>query len=638
MTDSNHSQQVPTEKPDDQKTKPGCFRNCLVAGVLLFLMFFLFIWSMFLRHRPLQISEETTYITEPLKSNGMQVDYFKALEERNHSPSMKTDRNGFRLIARALGPAVCENADPLLCRKVFAKLDLPISAEPTMTYQSPWEYLEEYLEEHDVEDKQYWYEMRVQAIHTPWTLDDLPMMETWLKENGPFLDFLGEAVQKPEFLFPMARSSEQELLFNFSSPHLGFIRGSVEDGLSVRAHYRIGTGNLDGAIDDILILHRLGRHLLSSAHTHPWTAISGRIFATRAFGIGIAGARKYPPTAEQLRRLRDQWHDAPRRIDLQETPLPARFAVLDIGQHLAAGESPKEFLDSIYACVPTYAEYPIERIGCDWNLVMKRLNDHFDRDFNQEEWDNSDRSPVRELLHPQTRSILYADMIFNTLFDTYGAFAKTAFQEQGCLENLHQIALAMLLYEREHGTLPPAWTEDADGDRLHSWRVLLLPYLNQEELYEKIRLDEPWDSEHNRRFHQADIAFYQCPSSEFDPGETTYSVVVGDKTAFGGARPRKLLEIGTYYFNTILVVEANRADPWMSPETAIAAETADVEGIHSFLSEETASSAITKKTVGNAHNYAPHAAISNGSAVDWLNEGELRQYLQGTLDPSLPPE
>ena len=57
-----------------------------------------------------------------------------------------------------------------------------------------------------------------------------------------------------------------------------------------------------------------------------------------------------------------------------------------------------------------------------------------------------------------------------------------------CGENVHRITLAMLLYEHEHGTLPPAWTVDADGNPLHSWRVLLLPYLGEQELYAKIRL------------------------------------------------------------------------------------------------------------------------------------------------------
>jgi hypothetical protein len=59
------------------------------------------------------------------------------------------------------------------------------------------------------------------------------------------------------------------------------------------------------------------------------------------------------------------------------------------------------------------------------------------------------------------------------------------------------IALAMLIYERDHGTLPPAYSVDEAGRPLHSWRVLLLPYLGHQTLQDKIRLDEPWDSPNN---------------------------------------------------------------------------------------------------------------------------------------------
>jgi len=52
-------------------------------------------------------------------------------------------------------------------------------------------------------------------------------------------------------------------------------------------------------------------------------------------------------------------------------------------------------------------------------------------------------------------------------------------------------------YESTHGQMPPAVVYGSDGQALHSWRVLILPYIEQGELYRQFKLDEPWDSPHN---------------------------------------------------------------------------------------------------------------------------------------------
>ena len=62
-----------------------------------------------------------------------------------------------------------------------------------------------------------------------------------------------------------------------------------------------------------------------------------------------------------------------------------------------------------------------------------------------------------------------------------------------CRYNLKQIGLALHEYEQAFGVLPPAYTVDAEGKRLQSWRVLILPYLDQAALYKLIDLTKPWD-------------------------------------------------------------------------------------------------------------------------------------------------
>ena len=66
-----------------------------------------------------------------------------------------------------------------------------------------------------------------------------------------------------------------------------------------------------------------------------------------------------------------------------------------------------------------------------------------------------------------------------------------------CINNLKQVALALYNYEDEYKTLPPAYTVDANGRPLHSWRTLILPYLEQGPLYRTIDLAKPWDDPAN---------------------------------------------------------------------------------------------------------------------------------------------
>ena len=81
------------------------------------------------------------------------------------------------------------------------------------------------------------------------------------------------------------------------------------------------------------------------------------------------------------------------------------------------------------------------------------------------------------------------------------------------MSNLHQISIALQLYAAAHGGLPPAYTTDADGKPLHSWRTLILPYLEHQQLYESIDLAKPWDDPANAEACKAALSVYQCPST-----------------------------------------------------------------------------------------------------------------------------
>jgi hypothetical protein len=184
--------------------------------------------------------------------------------------------------------------------------------------------------------------------------------------------------------------------------------------------------------------------------------------------------------------------------------------------------------------------------------------------------------------------IVFAGFLIALLLPAVPA-AREPGRRMFCSHKMKQIVFAFHEYHKEYGHLPPAFTVDEDGKLLHSWRVLILPYIEQQELYEQIRLDEPWDSEHNQQFHSEAPAIFRCPSSvKSMPDGCNYSVVVGEKAAFNGSQPRKYDDFTSGTANTIFLVERKTPVNWMAPSREISFEAAcdginiDAVGISSF--------------------------------------------------------
>jgi hypothetical protein len=138
----------------------------------------------------------------------------------------------------------------------------------------------------------------------------------------------------------------------------------------------------------------------------------------------------------------------------------------------------------------------------------------------------------------------------------------------GCMSNLRQVVYALQAYESEHGSLPPAYTVDAEGNRLHSWRTLILPYIEESQLFQKIDLSKPWDDPANADARRAVVNLYSCPSAMLEEGMTTYFGVVGPNAVFSGSVGRNLSEITDRLEDTIVVIDGDpdQAVHWMSPQ------------------------------------------------------------------------
>ncbi|MEO6808096.1 MAG: DUF1559 domain-containing protein [Isosphaeraceae bacterium] len=147
--------------------------------------------------------------------------------------------------------------------------------------------------------------------------------------------------------------------------------------------------------------------------------------------------------------------------------------------------------------------------------------------------------------------------------------AREAARSSICVGILKQIALALRNYESTWGCFPPAYVADAQGKPMHSWRVLILPYLGQDTLYQRYRFDEPWDGPHNRLLHDIPISLFSCPNhtDHVNRHETSYLAVVGHGTLFpGGNQTTRLVDVRDGTDQTIMVVEsATTHIHWMEP-------------------------------------------------------------------------
>ena len=166
--------------------------------------------------------------------------------------------------------------------------------------------------------------------------------------------------------------------------------------------------------------------------------------------------------------------------------------------------------------------------------------------------------------------------------------ARAAAQGRRSSNNLKQICLAFHNYADANQAFPPAVVFGPDGKPWHSWRVLLLPYLEQNALYEQYDFSEPWDSPKNRRVATKVIDVYRDPARREDDPATGYAALVGKDALFApeGARmqtkddfpacltrgKRPFLQDvtdGTSTTMAFVTVPAERSIPWTKPDDIV---------------------------------------------------------------------
>jgi hypothetical protein len=135
-----------------------------------------------------------------------------------------------------------------------------------------------------------------------------------------------------------------------------------------------------------------------------------------------------------------------------------------------------------------------------------------------------------------------------------------------CLNNLKQISTALLLYRDANGSFPPSARVDGNGNGTLSWRVLILPHIEEVQLYRTFDLSKSWNSPGNRAATSTSIVEYLCPDEPSNAPTTNYFAITGPKTAWRQGRGVTKQEIGDGPENTIVVIEAHRPKVnWAEP-------------------------------------------------------------------------
>ena len=141
-----------------------------------------------------------------------------------------------------------------------------------------------------------------------------------------------------------------------------------------------------------------------------------------------------------------------------------------------------------------------------------------------------------------------------------------------CKNHLKQIGLALYNYHEKYGSFPPAYLADDQEKPMHSWRVLILPFIEGDEcqkLAAEYRFDEAWDGPSNQKLLKRRPKIFGCRSLHSNACQecTVYAGVFGPNCAFRGTEPVSFQDFIDGASSTLVVAEVSEAHiPWTKPE------------------------------------------------------------------------
>ena len=189
------------------------------------------------------------------------------------------------------------------------------------------------------------------------------------------------------------------------------------------------------------------------------------------------------------------------------------------------------------------------------------------------------KDPVFKALAAMVKSVSIMDdkvTIVITDFDPYFEIAARINEQNQAkaaaalsMNKVKNIATALLAYHKDKGKFPPAATLSKEGKPLLSWRVQILPYLGHNFLYKQFRQNEPWDSEHNKKFIRRIPPSFRETQDDLNKGTTPFQAPVGIATLFTpGGTGTNSIQIINELSNTIMLVKVpeDKTAIWTKPE------------------------------------------------------------------------
>lgn len=145
--------------------------------------------------------------------------------------------------------------------------------------------------------------------------------------------------------------------------------------------------------------------------------------------------------------------------------------------------------------------------------------------------------------------------------------ARAAARRTQSMNNMKQLGLAMHNYHATHKEFPAAALSSNAGKTTYSWRVALLPFLGEKELYDAYRQDQPWDSEENLKVLKQMPNVYRHPNEDVGATTSSYFALAGKNTGLGnGEEAIMIRDMVDGTSNTVMLIGAKRVIPWTKPE------------------------------------------------------------------------
>jgi hypothetical protein len=213
-------------------------------------------------------------------------------------------------------------------------------------------------------------------------------------------------------------------------------------------------------------------------------------------------------------------------------------------------------------------------------------------------------------------------------------YPRQAARRSECMNNLKQIGLALYNYHDIHGSLPARTNAKEDGSGL-SWRVAILPYIEQQALFKSFRQDEDWNSSANLPLAKQRPYVYRCPSDKTSgPTQTNYYAIGGDDTCWPDNRKITFSSVTDGTSNTLLVVESHDVGAvWSEPRDLEANKLAPTQ---SGQSRQWISSRHQRDEgpvyIDEALGFRQKGPVTCGNVA--LADGSVR-YLAPNVDPKI---